>query len=133
VVTLAGNTQQAETNHRHADPNGGSAVSSPKPGENSTGEGSPGTLTNQGISSANPLTFTNKDSLFSGPTVTFIENGIVIGEVPFEKDHINFKAREYASQGKKLSLPQGGYFVWEDCFNALNRTTSSTVLVSKHT
>jgi len=59
-----------------------------------------------------------------------MENGISIREVPYEKDRVNFQAREYADQGKKLHLPEGPHFVWEHCFDILTRTRSSTVLVS---
>ena len=119
-------TEQAERNC-HPAFGAGSAASGLASGEHGL---NPDEISRVNPTSAGSLTFTNKDSLFAGPTITFIENGIVTGEVPYEKEHVNFQAREYASQGKKLSLPQGGYFVWEDCFNALDRTGSSTVLVS---
>jgi hypothetical protein len=66
----------------------------------------------------------------AGPVITFIENNVPIQEVPFEKDSVNHKAREYAHQGKKLHVPEGPHFIWQDCFDILTRTRNSTVLVS---
>jgi hypothetical protein len=66
----------------------------------------------------------------TGRIITFMENGIPIREVPYEKNSVNFQAREYADQGKKLHVPEGPHFVWEHCFDILTRTRSSTVLVS---
>jgi hypothetical protein len=105
--------------------------SSPDAGEQGLNdESSRESVINQGVSSARPLILRNKDILVVGPTVKFVENGVVTGEVPYEEEHVNFQAREYASQGKILSLSQGGHFLWEDCFNSLERTENSTVFVS---
>jgi hypothetical protein len=66
----------------------------------------------------------------AGLVIIFIENNVPIQEVPFEKDSVNHKAREYTYQGKKLHVPEGPHFIWQDCFDILTRTRNSTVLVS---
>jgi hypothetical protein len=67
---------------------------------------------------------------FSGPVVTFMENGVAIRQVPYEEQQVNDQAREYANQGKKLHMPDGPHFIWQQCFGVLQRTGNSTVLVS---
>jgi len=63
--------------------------------------------------------------------VRFDENGVVLQEVPFRKEEVNSQAKEYADQGRKLSVKDnGGYFLWEDCFDILIRTRQSVVTVS---
>jgi hypothetical protein len=73
---------------------------------------------------------TNQTLSFDGLVVTFMQGNEVIREVPYEKESVNNQAREYADQGKKLYLLQGGNFVWQDCFDILVRTGRSTVSLS---
>ena len=67
---------------------------------------------------------------FTGQLITFMEDDIPVREVPYEKDSVNFVAREYADQGKKLHVPEGPHFIWEHCYDILAKTGSSTVLVT---
>lgn len=77
--------------------------------------------------------FTNQagrlDTLSTERCVTFKEN-TYIQEVPYEKEIVNNQARQYADQGKKLHVPDGPHFIWQDCFDILTRTRNSVVLVS---
>lgn len=65
----------------------------------------------------------------AGSLVKFIQ-GATFQEVPYEKDSVNNKAREYANDGKSLSLVDGGSFLWQACFDVLVRSGQSTVIVS---
>lgn len=67
---------------------------------------------------------------FTGQVITFIVDNIPSQRVPYEKDLVNNQAREYADKGKKLRVSEGPHFTWQDCFDILTRTRSSTVLVS---
>ncbi|RDL36259.1 uncharacterized protein BP5553_06871 [Venustampulla echinocandica] len=73
---------------------------------------------------------TDQTSSFKGLVVTFLQGNEVVQEVPYDKESVNNQAREYADQGKKLYLLQGGNFVWQDCFDMLVRTGCSTVSLS---
>jgi hypothetical protein len=74
---------------------------------------------------------TNQMASSSRPAVAFMQkDGITIREVPFQRESVTNQARHYADQGKKLSLQQGGHFVWQACFDILVRTGHYTVLVS---
>jgi hypothetical protein len=65
----------------------------------------------------------------SGRVITFMEDGVTIQRVAYEREKINQQAQEYARQGKKLQVRAGGYVVWEHCFDALEHTRDSTVLL----
>jgi len=74
----------------------------------------------------------NQVMLYKEKMIRFAENdGVVLQEVPFRKEDVNSQAREYADQGRKLSLKDGGgYFTWVDCFDILTRTKESAVTVT---
>jgi hypothetical protein len=67
---------------------------------------------------------------YKGLMIKFMENGAATQEIPFRKEDINSQAELYADQGKKLSLDQGPYFTWGDCFDILTKTGKSVVIVS---
>jgi hypothetical protein len=50
--------------------------------------------------------------------------------VLYKEQQVNNQAREYANQGKKLHMLEGSYFIWQQCFNVLQRTRNLTMLVS---
>jgi hypothetical protein len=73
----------------------------------------------------------NQTVLLDGRVVTFMQqDDDTTLEVSFERERVNQTALHYANQGKKLSLPQGGHFVWQRCFDILVREGCFTVLVS---
>jgi hypothetical protein len=72
----------------------------------------------------------NQVVLFKEGMVRFIEKGATVREVPFRKEDVNNQAKEYADQGRKLSLIQSPYFTWQDCFDILTRTKKSAVIVT---
>lgn len=61
--------------------------------------------------------------------ITFQEDGDTICEVSYNKDLVNQQAKIYADEGKKLSVPGGPYFTWENCFDILERLGKSVVSV----
>jgi len=105
-ASISHTTQPTASNPQDTYLSWGLAASGPDSGERDLNpdESSRGSPMSQGVSSARPLILTNKDILFAGPPVTFIENGVATGEVSHEEEHVHFQARKYVSQGKKLSL-----------------------------
>ena len=72
----------------------------------------------------------NQVVLFQEQAIRFLEKGVILREVPFRKEDVNSQAKAYADQGRKLSVEQGPYFTWEDCFDILTRTRRSAVIVA---
>jgi hypothetical protein len=64
-----------------------------------------------------------------GRLATFMENDVIIQQVPYEMQQIKDQAQKYAAEGKKLRLRNGHHFVWYDCFGVLERAQESTVVV----
>ena len=64
-----------------------------------------------------------------GRIIKFIQDDVVIKEVPNNKEMINKQAREYVRQDSALWVPCGGYCCWDECFDTLERTKSSAVIV----
>jgi hypothetical protein len=75
---------------------------------------------------------TNQAMTSGRPVVKFIQkdDNTTLEEVPFQRDAVTNQAQNFADQGKKLSLRQGGHFIWQECFDILVRTGHSAVLVS---
>jgi hypothetical protein len=64
-----------------------------------------------------------------GRVATFMENDVIIQQVPYKMQQIKDQAQKYAAEGKKLRLRNGHHFVWYDCFGVLERAQESTVIV----
>ncbi len=56
-----------------------------------------------------PNIFQRGIQIFTERVVTFSEDQIPITEVPWEKNHVNSQAREYADPGKKSNVQNYGY------------------------
>jgi len=72
----------------------------------------------------------NQVVVYSGQMIRFMEKDTLLREVPFREQDVNNQAKEYADQGRKLSVEQGAFFLWQHCFEILTRTRQSTVFVA---
>lgn len=59
-----------------------------------------------------------------GRIIKFVQDDVVIKQVPNNKEMVNKQAREYVGKGSTLRVP------WCECFGRLERTKSSTVIVT---
>jgi hypothetical protein len=51
----------------------------------------------------------------------------VLARVPYEREAVNEQAKTYAAMGLSLWIENGGFVVWDDCFDTLDRTGGVTV------
>lgn len=64
-----------------------------------------------------------------GRIINFVQDDVVIKQVPYNKEMVNKQAMEYVGHDVTLWLPCCGFCSWQECFDRLDRTKGSTVIV----
>ena len=59
-----------------------------------------------------------------------MQDDVVLKEVSNNKEMINKQAREYVGKDSALYISCSGYCCWDECFDKLERTKTSTVVVT---